>query len=74
MLVFCENAQTLHTSLPRGKRRPRCRASSKLYAAGGDNSYGRPLDSVEAYDPQQNHWEAVPNMGSVHDLGPAVAM
>ena len=30
----------------------------KLYAAGGDHCNSSTLTSVEAFDPQQNRWEA----------------
>ena len=46
----------------------------KLYAAGGDDRNGDTLDSVEAYDPQQNRWEAVADMGSRHDIGALAAL
>ena len=46
----------------------------KLYAAGGDDRDGSTLTSVEAYDPQQNHWEAVADMGSAHDVGAVAAI
>ena len=45
----------------------------KLYAAGGDNNV-HALDSVEAYDPQQNRWEALAAMASTQNVGCAVAM
>ena len=32
------------------------------------------LVSVEAYDPQQNRWEAVADMGSRHDIGALAAL
>ena len=42
----------------------------KLYAAGGDDRDGSTLTSVEVYDPQQNHWEAVAPMAQVrHSCG-----
>jgi len=34
----------------------------KLYAAGGRALEGQPQASVEAYDPQQDRWEAVAPM------------
>ena len=46
----------------------------KLYAAGGDDTNGDTLDSVEAYDPQQNRWEAVASMVLEHDVGAAAAI
>ena len=46
----------------------------KLYAAGGDDSEGSEQRSVEAYDPQQNRWEAVASMAREHDVGAMVAM
>ena len=46
----------------------------KLYAAGGDDTNGDTLDSVEAYDPQQKCWEAVASMAREHDVGAMVAI
>ena len=34
-------------------------AQGKLYAVGGKTTGNTALSSVEAFDPQQNRWEAV---------------
>ena len=36
----------------------------KLYATGGRNDANDVLATVEAYDPQQNRWEAVAPMAT----------
>ena len=43
------------------------------YAVGGVGD-GSALATAEAYDPQQNRWEAVADMGSRHDLGALAAL
>ena len=43
-------------------------------AAGGDDRNASTLTSVEAYDPQQNRWEAVASMSSTHDFGAVAAL
>ena len=46
----------------------------KLYAAGGDDRNSSTLTSVEAFDPQQNRWEAVASMNQKHDVGAVAAL
>ena len=41
----------------------------KLYAVAGDDCYADTLDSVEAFDPQQNRWEAVASLAREYDVG-----
>ena len=45
----------------------------KLYAAGGYDGNNL-LATAEAFDPQQNRWEAVAPMSAVHRFGAVVAM
>ena len=41
----------------------------QLYAVAGDDCYADTLDSVEAFDPQQNRWEAVASLAREYDVG-----